>query len=72
MLSVEIRVNGQLIKVVTGVNTGKVKEAPHLTEYEIHIYDLESSDVTWKFIRHRPADGIGSLIAKILDMDAPD
>lgn len=67
MFSVEIRVNGQLIKVVTGVNIGRVKEAPHLTEYEIHTYDLESADVTWNSIRHSPADGISYLVSQALD-----
>ena len=67
MFSVEIRENGQLIQVMTGINTGHVKDAPYLVEYEIHTYDLESADVTWNAIRHRPADGICYLIAKALD-----
>ena len=69
MFSVEIRVNGQLIKVVTGLNKGRLTDAPHMTEYEIHTYDLESKDVHWNNILHRPSNGIEYLIASALSPD---
>lgn len=69
MFSVEIRVNGQLIKVVTGLNKGKSHHDPSKKTYLVHLYNLESQTVKEGYIYHNPSDGLNSLIEDTLAWD---
>lgn len=65
MFTVEIKINGTLIKHLYGHNTGEIKDNGD-NKYECHLYSCEKKNITSAVFSHNPDNGINELVAKCL------
>ncbi len=67
MFSVEIRINGEMIKHIKGQNMGFVNEKNMDCIYDYQVYDVQEPSISGGTVIHNRSDGMNRLLVKILE-----